>query len=494
MQLKEFLGYENIVVQCHDNPDADAIASGFGVYSYLKKQGKKVRFIYGGKFPIQKSNLILMVTELKIPIEYVQELEMAELLITVDCQYGGGNVTYFPAKTVAVIDHHQVSGELPVLNEVRSNFGSCATVVRELLKIEEMDLNENKLLATALYYGLMTDTNNFTEVSHPLDKDLRDDAIFDRAILTRLRNANLSFRELEIAGAALLGYDYNETYHYALVKAEPCDPNILGIISDMMLEVDTVDCCLVYSVLPFGIKLSVRSCIKEVKASELAEFITEGIGSGGGHLEKAGGFIQAELLGEKENISEFLKVCMNDYFENTLIIRAKEYDIDLKDMYLCKKKNIPVGFVKATDIFEPGTMIHVRTLEGDLELAVWEDVHIMIGIQGEVYPNKKDKFDRTYKVLEEPYVFEGEYEPTVKDITEGRNFSLIPYAKSCVATGESYIYVKQLKHRVKIFTAWDEDKYMLGKVGDYLAVRKDDLHDIYVIEGSIFEKTYERLK
>ena len=37
MELKELLNYQNIVVQCHDNPDADTVASGYAVYEYLKK-------------------------------------------------------------------------------------------------------------------------------------------------------------------------------------------------------------------------------------------------------------------------------------------------------------------------------------------------------------------------------------------------------------------------------------------------------------------------
>ena len=32
MMLDELLGYDRITIQCHDNPDADAIASGFGLY------------------------------------------------------------------------------------------------------------------------------------------------------------------------------------------------------------------------------------------------------------------------------------------------------------------------------------------------------------------------------------------------------------------------------------------------------------------------------
>ncbi len=66
------------------------------------------------------------------------------------------------------------------------------------------------------------------------------------------------------------------------------------------------------------------------------------------------------------------------------------------------------------------------------------------------------------------------------------------YAKACISTGESYIYTKQLDHRVKVFTEWDDEKYMLGREGDFLAVRKDDLHDIYIIEKNIFERTYEK--
>ena len=41
MRLRELLGYDDIVVQCHDNPDADAIASGYAVYRYFAEQGKR---------------------------------------------------------------------------------------------------------------------------------------------------------------------------------------------------------------------------------------------------------------------------------------------------------------------------------------------------------------------------------------------------------------------------------------------------------------------
>ncbi len=489
MRLSDFLKYEDIVIQCHDNPDADALASGYGLYSFFEKNGKKTRFIYGGKFEVQKSNLVLMMSTLNIPAKHVDSLDEPDLLITVDCQYGEGNVTRFAAKKVAVIDHHQVSGELPEMSDVRSNLGSCSTVVKDLLEAEGINVNDDKGLATALFYGLLTDTNGFAEISHPLDKDLRDGAAYDKSLVRMYRNSNLSFDEMNIAGEALLGHSYFEDDRFAIVEAAPCDPNILGMISDLLLEVHGVDTCLVYSILPFGVKLSVRSCIKETKASDLAAYITAGVGSGGGHVDKAGGFIQKELLGNLDP-KDFLKDRMQQYFANSQVIYAAEYEADVSKMKEYKKLKLPVGYIKAMDVMPVGTMVCVRTLEGDLEMEITDDLYFLIGVEGEVYTNREEKLLRSYELTDSPYEANLEYEPTVKDVVEGRIVGLMQHAKMCIPTGEVHIYACPIDKITKIFTAWDNEKYMQGKPGDYQAVRMDDLHDTYIIRKDIFMKTY----
>lgn len=500
MKLSALEKFQTIVIQMHDNPDADAISSGYGLYLYFKQRGKNVRLVYGGKYRIQKSNLVMMIEVLHIPVEYVETLDNPELLITVDCQYGEGNVTVFTAKNVAVIDHHHVSRELPKLSEVNSNLGACATLVVKMLSEENFDYNDNKNLATALYYGLMTDTSNFTEIAHPLDRDLRDYAEFNQTVIMKLRNSNLSMNEIEIAGKALLNYDYNEEYRFAIVQAGVCDPNILGFISDLVLEVDIIDLCFVYSVLPFGVKFSVRSCTNHVRANELAKYISRGIGSGGGHAEKAGGFIKLEAIREacaeqglgpeKLAFGVFLHQRMLNYFKDFEIIVAKNHEIDLTGMKLYRKKNLKLGYVKATEMFPTGTKVCVRTLEADLDMEIHDDIYFMIGIKGEVYPNRENKFNVKYRRLEEPYHFHGEYAPSIVDIMKGENISMLPYARTCQATGNLLIYAKKLDHCVKVFTEWDKERYMLGLAGDYLAVCQKDLHDIYIVDGDIFDKTY----
>ena len=68
MQLHDLLKYDDIVIQCHDNPDADALASGYALRWYFDQMGKKVRFLYRGRNEIQKSNLQIMLAELQIPV------------------------------------------------------------------------------------------------------------------------------------------------------------------------------------------------------------------------------------------------------------------------------------------------------------------------------------------------------------------------------------------------------------------------------------------
>ena len=501
MWLKDLNQYNPITIQCHDNPDADAIASGYALYSYFKDLGKEVALIYSGKFEIQKSNLKLMIEELNIPISFVRESDepIKGLLITVDCQYGEGNVYKFTAEEIAVIDHHQMEIQDMQLCEINSSLGSCSTLVWKLLTDEGYPINEKNDIGTALYYGLYTDTNQFSEIYNPIDMDMRESVTFNKSDITRFRNANISLKELETAGIALIRNIYNEEYRYAIIKAETCDPNILGIISDFLLQVDAVDSCVVYNEIADGYKISVRSCTKEVKANELAEYLCERVGSGGGHVEKAGGFISHKLYSRYYpgmHTEAYFSTRLISYFANTDIIYSSSITIDTSNMKQYVKKKIPLGFVKASDVFPIGTPITVRTLEGDVDLVVSDELIIMIGIKGDIYPSTREKFSRSYEIVEGKFQLNNSfvkevYIPKIKDRLSGHSRQITEFADICISTGETRIYSKKISNITKVFTSWDEETYMLGKPGDYLAIRNDDIHDIYVVEKEIFHLIYD---
>lgn len=504
MKLQDLEQFNPITIQCHDNPDADALGAGYGLYCYFKSKGKDVSLVYSGRSEIQKANLKLMVEKLQLPIEYIayereQTIYRKGLILTVDCQYGAGNVTKLIGDEAAIIDHHQVEITNVPLSIINPNLGSCSTLVWKLITEAGYTVTDEEGLGTALYYGLYTDTNQFSELSNPLDLDMREEIPFDKSMITLFRNSNLSLQELEIAGIAMIRYSYNDDYEFAVIKAQPCDPNILGLISDFLLQVDEIKTCVVFNQLADGYKLSVRSCIKEVDASELAAYLTEGIGSGGGHFEKAGGFISMKLYEEKYptlHAEGYFNNRMTQYFDSFSIIYADTYDIDISDMKRYTKKKIPLGYVKADELLPVGTPITIRTLEGDVDMTVEEDLYVIIGIKGEVHPNRKKNFEKSYQATDQPYQYaesrkEAEYVPIIKNRNDGRSLILTNYAKVCIPTGEVHIHAKPLDVGVKVFTAWDKNKYMLGRPGDYLAVKCEDRHDIYVVERDIFSKTYE---
>lgn len=515
MLLRDLLRFDSIVIQCHDNPDADAIASGYGLLLYFQAHRKNVRLVYGGR-PIQKSNLVLMTRTLEIPIACVERLDPEpELLVTVDCQYGEKNVQQFPAKAIAVIDHHKPRPEsLPALCEIRDHYGACASIVWDMLSAEGFDCGENEKLSTALYYGLFMDTSKLQELRHPKDRDMRDALEFkcSKAALFLFQNSNLSLRELEIAGQAFKNYRYCPEYRFAVAEAERCDPNILGVISDMLMEVDVVDACVAFCMLDGGAKLSVRSCTKTVRANELTEYIALGLGSGGGHPQKSGGFLRENLLREvclaagfpeEETLSagvcRLLMSRLEAYFrEQEFIYNGTDSVPDLSGQPLYRKKRLPIGYVRAAEVYPENTKVTVRTLEGDMELKIQADTYFIIGAEAEVYINDAQYFWSHNDPVDRPYQFQGEYAPTVHtavqalgpETAETEQKSLVHYARTCVPKEGPLVYARQLTRRTKVFVPWSDD-YLLGLPGDWLVARKENPTDVYIIKQVIFGKTYD---
>ena len=501
MRLAQLEQFDPITIQCHDNPDADALASGFGLYHYFKDKGKDVRLVYTGRNRIQKKNLTLMVDKLDIPVIYLKDVEVPikGLLLTVDCQYGAGNVTKLSAENVAVIDHHQIEVFDVPMSEIRSDLGSCSTLVWQMMREEGFCFEDKYELGTALYYGLFSDTNQFSEINYPLDMDMRDSIPCRKSLINQFKNSNISLHELEIAGLALMKHIYNTNYRYATIKANPCDPNILGLISDFLLQVEEVDTCIVYNEQREGIKFSVRSCVKEVRADELAVFLADDIGSGGGHKEKAGGFILWNRYEERYPMlytEAYFRDRLNAYFSRCRIIDAETYDIDITSMKAYVKRKRPKGFAIAREIMPTGTPVTIRTVEGDFNMTVEDDTVLMIDARGEVYPVKRDKFEKKYQVIDEKYdhseyAMKVDYTPTIRNGMDGSSKEIFHFAKVCIPVTETHIYARRLTEIMKVFPLWDREKYMLGKPGDFLAVRCDDRHDIYVVERDIFYESYE---
>lgn len=497
MQLKDFLSYPEVYIQCHDNPDADALASGLGLYTYFSLHRIPVHLIYCGSFQIRKSSLVLMIEKLHIPVTYMDASRLHlsdELLLTVDCQYGAGNVTHIDAVHVGIIDHHQVEIRNIPDSIIRSSYGSCSTVIWQLLCEEAIDTNDYPLLATALYYGLYSDTQQFSEIHNPADKDMRDNLKFQNSIFSLLRNSNISAADFELAGIAILRAIHHKEKRYSLIMADPCDPNILGLISDMCIQVDGTDLCIVYNELSDGIKFSVRSCIRETKACDLAAYLSCGIGSGGGHTDKAGGFLNRGLYLRaypNTDTRDFFADRLNTYLEGFDILDARTYTPELSSMKCYRTQKLPTGYLIPSSVLPVQTPVTIRTMDGDFDLILSEHTYILIDHQGKVHLKTKEYFLANYEPTDASYDPGDVYSPTIQNRLTGTRTVLAPYMQTCVPIHYDEVRAIPLTKPCKVFPLWDEETYLQGNIGDYLVSRIATPQDIFVVPKEVFERNYE---
>ena len=116
----------------------------------------------------------------------------------------------------------------------------------------------------------------------------------------------------------------------------------------------------------------------------------------------------------------------------------------------------------------------------------------MIGCMGEVYQIQQDKFNASYEISEEPLdIFAQMFEfiPAVERMDDNAYLPIDEIAKICYPKKDAGIWEKQLERRTRVFGKTVND-YFVADSGDYLAVRKDDPQDVYVIRKEVFGRTY----
>ena len=101
-----------------------------------------------------------------------------------------------------------------------------------------------------------------------------------------------------IAGEALYHAYFDKEKQYLLISAMHCEQSVLGIIGDMAIKVDVAKVSIAYTDIDTGYQVSIRSADREYLANEVAEKLCDGIGSGGGHIDKAGGVISRDCICE----------------------------------------------------------------------------------------------------------------------------------------------------------------------------------------------------
>jgi nanoRNase/pAp phosphatase (c-di-AMP/oligoRNAs hydrolase) len=294
-QLHEVLdGHTRLLIIPHNDPDPDAIAASLGL-RYLAAQ------LYGIEAEIRYSGIIgraenkALVRYLGNPLKKLNKTSVRSgiPIALIDSQPGTGNNPIPPdIHPTIVIDHH-IPKELnsqAKFSDIRTDVGASATIVTEYLQAGEIALPPT--LATALFYGIKTDTMGLGRGASPADVA----AYFylqpkiDVESLVQIERAQVPdtyFKSLNTALQATQVYDNLVITYLGPVKY----PDLGAEIADLLLRLEDVKWVICMGVFEGDLFLSVRSRSRQIGAGNLVQQVVGNLGSAGGHGTMAGGQI-----------------------------------------------------------------------------------------------------------------------------------------------------------------------------------------------------------
>jgi len=265
-------------------------------------------------------------------------------------------------------------------------------------------------------------------------------------------------------------------------------------------------CILVYVTEENETSVFFQSFTEEIRAIEFMDFLVQKYGLIKGDKNEAEAVLSKKVTdlivsgSDTWDFGKYIELKTKEYFDDCIWIETDKYleqnrDAILK-MPLYKKKRIPWAVVKSTNITEAGKGIYIKSLENEsgFELKAADDVYIMIGLKGEVYDIRKEKFDNSYEASDEKLdVFASmmDFIPEVMLTENGEYVSIDEKATLCYPRNKYGIYAGLLNRRTRVYRKGQEGDYYVGRSGDILAIREDDLSDMYIIQSSVFHKTYD---
>lgn len=283
---------EHVYIQTHNFPDPDAIASAFGMQELLKSRGIYATICYRGKIDRYSTEKLvellgIEIKNLDVDITPTEEDEV----ILVDAQKGNANIVNMAGDEIICIDHHPTFCECTYqFADIRPQVGACASIIASYFMENNVPFTKN--IATALTFGIHTDTANLTRGVSKMDiqmmYQLFDEC--DQNIIHMLENSNLYFEDLMAYSKAISSMQVFDSTAFA-DTGKDCPEALVANVSDFILALVGVTFSVVYSRRKDGIKLSVRSELKTLDAGRIVSKALEGIGNGGGHAAMAGGFV-----------------------------------------------------------------------------------------------------------------------------------------------------------------------------------------------------------
>jgi nanoRNase/pAp phosphatase (c-di-AMP/oligoRNAs hydrolase) len=291
-----------VLILPHNNPDPDALASAVALrYLLEQKAGIEGQIRYQGI--IGRAENKALVRYLGYPLSRLRRSDLVSgwAVALVDTQPGAGNHALPAGYSAAIVLDHHLAYE-PVaagsLYDIRSDVGATSTMLTEYLQAAAIEPPPS--LATALFYGIKTDTMGLSRGASQPDID----AYFylqrrvDLDALARIERAQVPgayFQGLVTALQATRRYDDVLVSYLGAMDY----PDQAAEVADLVLRLQGVRWALCMGTHDGEMILSVRTR-RRSGAARLVQAIVDSRGMAGGHGALAGG--QVSLKGQEPTL------------------------------------------------------------------------------------------------------------------------------------------------------------------------------------------------
>ncbi|MCP4499497.1 MAG: bifunctional oligoribonuclease/PAP phosphatase NrnA [Deltaproteobacteria bacterium] len=290
------LGGKNALICTHDNPDPDSIASAYALGRLLEqKMGMSFTLAFGGV--LGRAENKAMVKLLKITLVPFCKVDLSEFDVVglVDTQPEVGNHVLTPdritGKKMICVDHHpeRLLSKDADYADVGGDYGATSTVLTAYLVAA--DVIFDRTLATALFYGIKSDTRD-------LGREVSDVDIWAYSHLI----PKTDMPAVSAMEHPRLPRDYFQVFSRGIQRAKVfgnvlvCDlgelyiPDLVAEVADRLSKVDGIRWSLVVGGYEDDIYASLRVNDRRCSAGKLVRQVMDDYptGSAGGHGSMAG--------------------------------------------------------------------------------------------------------------------------------------------------------------------------------------------------------------
>jgi nanoRNase/pAp phosphatase (c-di-AMP/oligoRNAs hydrolase) len=283
---------ERLAILLQPDPDPDGIACGYALRALLGRKRTTAPLVAFGE--VKRAENRAMVQALGIEVRTIapEELEDFDAVALVDVQptVFGESPPPRLRKVDVVIDHHpERGGYEAAFEDIRTGYGATSTILTEYIRAADLELSPR--LATALVYGIKSDTQLLGRETSREDIDAFAylHALHSPALLRRIERPALPEDALRALGRAL-STTRVEAGIYVVVLGRVRE-DVIAQVADLGLQAEGAEWSIAAGIVGADLVFSVRNVGYVRAAGEVVRAVVDGLGAGGGHRSMAKGTI-----------------------------------------------------------------------------------------------------------------------------------------------------------------------------------------------------------